>query len=377
MSRNYYGYPPPQHSRSLGMSMTNAPVFVISKPMPQQPIPPGFRPAYRPSQSRQQPSRSRTKHQQTRHSDRRKRHGRVFDSNPLRGTIYDTDDVDSTWSMSGFVRPSRRLLRTSGSVGARARNSSPAQEIAARYRATHTNGSPASDTTTFLDVPHGGGFAKGKRARKESAESDLSDVSGPRLRYAVSQAHAMDRAVSSNFQRTHLRRALSDRRPSSLPYSKQTREAYVMAVQCGGGYMNVPCQRPGCRAILPTIRDLASHLAMHDLEPRARCVSILQSLIVFIFAVTHVWHRSFASQPRYHSFLNMGHSVSEGRPRRRRMPPSPYSYFRRTRSKCLPSKKSRLHAYRRIVPGKLRRYLANLTFRCAPRRVDDDDDFFF
>ncbi|KAM5532590.1 hypothetical protein V8D89_013716 [Ganoderma adspersum] len=331
MSPHYYGYPPPQHSRSLGMSMTNAPVFVISRPMPQQPIPPGFRPAYRPSQSRQQPSRSRTKHQQTRYTDRRKRHGRVFDSNPLRGTVYDTDDVDSTWSMSGFVRPSRTLLRTSGSTGARARNSSPAQEIAARYRAAHTNASPASDTTAFLDVPHGGGFVKGKRARKESAESDLSDVSGPRLRYAVSQAHAMDRA---------------------------TREAYVMAVQCGGGYMNVSCQRPGCRAILPTIRDLASHLAMHDLEPRARYVSILQGLIVFIFAVIHVWHRSFASQPRYHSFLNMGHSVSEGRPRRRRMPPSPYSYFRRTRSK-------------------LRRYLANLTFRCAPGRVDDDDDFFF
>ncbi|PIL35501.1 hypothetical protein GSI_02229 [Ganoderma sinense ZZ0214-1] len=315
MSPHYYGYPPDHHPRSLGMSMANRPVFVISRPMPQQPIPPGFRPTYRPSQSRQQPSRSRTKHQQTRHADRRKRHGRVFDSNPLRGTVYDTDDVESTWSMSGFVRPSRTLLRTSGSMGARARNSSPAQEIAARYRAAHTNGSPVSDTTTFLDVPHNGGDggwgypAKGKRSRKESAESDLSDVSGPRLRYAVSQAHAMDRA---------------------------TREAYVMAVQCGGRYMNVPCQRPGCRAILPTIRDLASHLAMHDLEPRAR----------------------FASQPRYHSFLNMGHSVSEGRPRRRRMPPSPYSYFRRTRSK-------------------LRRYLANLTFRCAPRRVDDDDDFFF
>ncbi|KAI1796886.1 hypothetical protein LXA43DRAFT_984958 [Ganoderma leucocontextum] len=309
MSPHYYGYPPAQHPRSLGMSMANNPVFIISRPMPQQPIPPGFRPAYRPAQSRQQTSRPRPK-PQTRHADRRKRHGRVFDSNPLRGTIYDNAEAESTWSMSGFVRPSRTLLRTSGSMGTRTRNSSPAQEIAARYRAAHTNASPASNVTC-LEVPHVGGFSVGKRSRKESAESDLTDVSGPRLRYRVSQAHAMDRA---------------------------TREAYVMAVQCGG-YMNIPCQRPGCRGILPTIRDLASHLAMHDLDPRAR----------------------FASQPRYRSFLNMGHSVSEGRPRRRRMPPfgpTPYSYyFHRTRSK-------------------LRRYLANLTFPCTPRRVDDDDFFF-
>lgn len=273
MSPHYYGYPPAQHPRSLGMSMANTPVFVISRPMPQQPIPPGFRPTYRPSQSRQQTQRSRTK-QQTRHADRRKRHGRVFDSNPLRGTVYD-NDVESTWSMSGFVRPSRTLLRTSGSTGARARNSSPAQEIAARYRAAHTDASPASNTTTFVDVPlpqYGGGGgqwkSKSKRSRKESAESDLSDVSGPRLRYRVSQAHAMDRAASSI--PSHFRGTSSDRRPLFLRLlTQQSREAYVMAVQCGG-YMNVPCQRPGCRAILPTIRDLASHLTMHDLEPRAR-----------------------------------------------------------------------------------------------------------
>ena len=40
-----------------------------------------------------------------------------------------------------------------------------------------------------------------------------------------------------------------------------------MAVQAGG-YRNIPCQRPGCRGVLPTIRDLASHLAIHDLDPR-------------------------------------------------------------------------------------------------------------
>ena len=36
-----------------------------------------------------------------------------------------------------------------------------------------------------------------------------------------------------------------------------------------GGYANVPCQRPGCRQVLPTINDLASHLVLHDIDPRA------------------------------------------------------------------------------------------------------------
>ncbi|TBU33354.1 hypothetical protein BD311DRAFT_748437 [Dichomitus squalens] len=291
------------------MSMANTPVFVISRPMPEQPMQAGSRPGvYRPAQARQT-SRPRPK-QQTRFPDRRKRYGRVFDTDPLRGQFNDSDDADSTWSMSGFTRSSRALLRSSGTTGSRARNSSPAQEIAARYRASHFEGSPVSNVT-YLEVPHVGGFSVGTRSRTTSGESNLTDASGPRLRYRISQARAMDRA---------------------------TREAYMMAVQ-SGGYANIPCQRLGCRAILPTIRDLASHLAMHDIEPRAR----------------------FAPEPRYHSFLDMGHSVSEGRPRRRflsSLGPAPYTRFRfrRTRSR-------------------LRRYLANLTYSCRPHV--DDDDFFF
>ena len=40
-----------------------------------------------------------------------------------------------------------------------------------------------------------------------------------------------------------------------------------MAVH-GGGYTNVPCQRPGCRHVLATINDLAAHLVLHDIDPR-------------------------------------------------------------------------------------------------------------
>ena len=196
MSRSqYYGYHPPQYQRSLGMSMANTPVFAISRPMPQQPVPVGSRQGvYRPAQARQT-SRSRPK-QQTRFADRRKRYGRVFETDPFRGAFDDNDDADSTWSMSGFTRSSRALLRSSGMTGSRARNSSPAQEIAARYRASHMEGSPASNVT-YLEVPHVGGFSVGTRSRRRSGESDLTDTSGPRLRYRVSQARAMDRAVSS------------------------------------------------------------------------------------------------------------------------------------------------------------------------------------
>ena len=51
----------------------------------------------------------------------------------------------------------------------------------------------------------------------------------------------------------------------------QAREAYVMAIRCESD-RDIPCQRPGCRDILPNMRNLASHLAMHDIEPAERCV---------------------------------------------------------------------------------------------------------
>lgn len=126
-----------------------------------------------------------------------------------------------------------------------------------------------------------------------------------------------------------------------------------MAVQ-SGGYQNIPCQRPACRRILATIRDLASHLAMHDIDPRERCArpSSRHEYILTPFKTTH---RS-VPEARYSSFVDMGHSV-DGRPRRRYAPsPAPYARSHRSRSKCIP----RVH--RRVI-------VRVLTDRLPPRQV--------
>ncbi|KAI0707296.1 hypothetical protein C8Q76DRAFT_149630 [Earliella scabrosa] len=309
MSRShYYAYPPPTrahpaaHNPSyhnyLGMSLANAPVLYISRPMPQQPMPPVVgRP--------RQPKQLRT-------PDRRKRYGMIFNTDPLGGMADDEDD-DSTWSMSRSRALQWTRTQQRRQHSARTRNSSPAQEIAARYRASHSSNdrSPTSSSSvTYLQVPSVHGYSSGTRSRTTSGETTLTEQSGPRLRYRDSRANAMDRA---------------------------TKEAYLMAVQAGG-YRNIPCQRPGCRGVLPTIRDLASHLAIHDLDPRRTS------------------YAAHAARPPYHSFMDMGHSV-EGR-RRRRPFRSLAPYARTGRS----------------YSTKLRRYLAKLTSPCMP--YYDDDDYF-
>ena len=256
----YYAYPPrppaPPHNH-LGMSMANTPVLVISRPMPQQPMP-QLRRAKEPKQLRS--------------PDRRKRYGMIFNTDPLQGMLEEDDD-DSTWSMSRS-RSSRRMLG-SRHTSVRTRNSSPAQEIAARYRASHSGDLNASSSSvSYLQVPSVGGYTSATRSRTTSGETSISSTSGPRLRYRDSRAHAMDHAVSLSSIQPRLNLTLV------LYVYVQTKEAYVMAVRCGS-YLNIPCQRPGCRNILPDIRNLASHLAVHDLEPqqsRDRYVYVLMSV---------------------------------------------------------------------------------------------------
>ncbi|RPD74860.1 hypothetical protein L226DRAFT_545767 [Lentinus tigrinus ALCF2SS1-7] len=271
------------------MSMANTPVLVISRPMPQQPMPP-LRRAKQPKQLRS--------------PDRRKRYGMVFNTDPLQGMLEEEDDDDSTWSMSRS-RSSRRMLG-SRHTSVRTRNSSPAQEIAARYRASHSEDLNASSSSvSYLQVPSG--YTSASRSRTTSGETSISSTSGPRLRYRDSRAHAMDHS---------------------------TKEAYVMAVRCGS-YLNIPCQRPGCRDILPDIRNLASHLAIHDLEPQAS-------------------RDRYVRAPRHSSFVDMGHSV-DGRSRRHYMrSPAPYARSHRSYSK-------------------FRRYLWKLT-SCVPCYAPDDDN---
>lgn len=42
-----------------------------------------------------------------------------------------------------------------------------------------------------------------------------------------------------------------------------------MAIRWGRD-RNIPCQRPGCRNVLPNIRALTSHLTLHDIDPVER-----------------------------------------------------------------------------------------------------------
>ena len=199
MSRShYYAYPPPTrahpaaHNPSyhnyLGMSLANAPVLYISRPMPQQPMPPVVgRP--------RQPKQLRT-------PDRRKRYGMIFNTDPLGGMADDEDedeDDDSTWSMSRSRALQWTRTQQRRQHSARTRNSSPAQEIAARYRASHSsNDRPptSSSSVTYLQVPSVHGYSSGTRSRTTSGETTLTEQSGPRLRYRDSRATAMDRAVS-------------------------------------------------------------------------------------------------------------------------------------------------------------------------------------
>ncbi|EIW57617.1 uncharacterized protein TRAVEDRAFT_29650 [Trametes versicolor FP-101664 SS1] len=232
------------------MSLANTPVVVISRPMPQQP--------------RRRPTKPRP-------ADRTKRYGMIFPKSPLHDR-YDYDDNESTWSMSRS-RTSRRAT-TSRDTSAYSRNSSPAQEIAARYRASHSGELRArprvSSSVTYLDVPSTDGL---------SVESSMS----PRVRARDSRTTAMSQASG---------------------------EAYVMAIRWGRD-RNIPCQRPGCRNVLPNIRALTSHLTLHDIDPVER----------------------YIPQPPYDSFLDMRPSGG-GRQRRRYAPsPAPYAHSVRQRRK--------------------------------------------
>ncbi|KAI0833549.1 hypothetical protein BC628DRAFT_1308050 [Trametes gibbosa] len=259
------------------MSLVNTPMVVISRPMPQQP--------------RRRPAQPKL-------VDRRKRYGVVFPTRNALRDVHEDGDDDSTWSMSRS-RSSRRMS-TSRGASLRTRNSSPAQEIAARYRASHTSDERprprprVSSTVTYLDVPS-----------TTSMETELSDISGPRLRFRESRATAIDQAA---------------------------REAYVMAIRWGLD-RDIPCQRLGCRDILPDMRSLAAHLTIHDIDPRER----------------------YVSAPPYRSFLDLGHSV-EGRHRRHHAP-SPAPYARSARRQC-----------------KLRKYLAMLAC-CSISRDAPHGDF--
>ncbi|KAI0635995.1 hypothetical protein C8Q77DRAFT_1051611 [Trametes polyzona] len=263
------------------MSLANTPMVVISRPMPQQP--------------RRRPTHPRP-------TDRQKRYGMIFPTNALHG-VFEDDDDESTWSMSRS-RSSRRMP-TSRVATVCTRNSSPAQEIAARYRASHSGDdrsrTRASSSVTYLDVPSTDGLSMGT-----SMESVLSSLSGPRVRVRESRADAIDDAA---------------------------REAYVMAIRWGVD-ANIPCQRPGCRDILPNIRGLATHLTLHDIEPADR----------------------YARAAPYGSFLDFGHSV--GGRQQWRYPPSSAPYARSARRR-----------------SKLRKYLSMLTCCCIGCHAPHDDFF--
>ncbi|KAH9846646.1 hypothetical protein C2E23DRAFT_743611 [Lenzites betulinus] len=257
------------------MSLANTPVVAISRPMPQQP--------------RRRPT-------QLKPADRRKRYGVIFPTTNAPRSVYEDGDDESTWSMSRS-RSSRRMS-TSRGASIRTRNSSPAQEIAARYRASHASDPRprprVSSSVTYLDVPS-----------TASMETELSDISGPRLRFRESRATAIDQAA---------------------------REAYVMAIRWGLD-RDIPCQRPGCRDVLPDMRSLAAHLTIHDIDPMER----------------------YVSSPPYASFLDLGHSVGQ-RPRRH-YAPSPAPYACSVRRQC-----------------KIRKYLAMLAC-CSVTRDAQHGDF--
>ncbi|KAH9945131.1 uncharacterized protein BXZ73DRAFT_73329 [Epithele typhae] len=344
-----YQYPPAVHAATnqyLGMSLANQPLLVISRPFPQQPMPALPRSARYPQQEPRQrahiPAARERRYSQTHHTqqrsrtqeqDPRKRHGVIFTGDPLRAMLADddVDDEESTWSMSrsrlsARMHPSRRRP-----PNARNRNGSPAQEIAARYRASRSGDEWGTGRGESSTSAHSVSYVDGWT--RPRTMSGLSDVSGPRLRHRDSRVHAMDRAK---------------------------KEAFLMAIQAGG-YYNVPCRRAGCRQILATISDLASHLVLHDIDPRATDSS-------------HPWtpvadaRASFPADSGYSSFIDMGHSVSGPRFRRRRRysrSPAPNPYER-----PLPTLPGRRRS-------KLRHYLAKLTLPCTVAEGYDEDDFFY
>ena len=151
--------------------------------MPQQPM----RPVGRPRQPRQ-----------LRTPERKKRYGMIFNENPLPGLAVDEDDDDSTWSMSRS-RSSYWMQRQRRQPTMRTRDRSPAQEIIARYRASHSSDDrphTSSSSATYLQVPSVYGYSYGTRSRTTSGETGYSSQSGPQLRYRQSRAHAMDSGVS-------------------------------------------------------------------------------------------------------------------------------------------------------------------------------------
>ena len=156
--------------------------------------------------------------QQTAQRDRQKRYGMVFDTNPLQGMVRagagdnndEVDDDESTWSMSR-ARTSRAMRRprrphANANPNARGRNSSPAQEIAARYRASHSPTTAADEpfgaSTTTFSVSYADGYSSAAtlgtgnhRSRKTSDSTLISQASGPKVRFRDSWNGMMDRAV--------------------------------------------------------------------------------------------------------------------------------------------------------------------------------------
>ena len=146
----------------------------------------------------------RQREQQAGARDRRKRYGMVFTTNPLQDMAVqnagdgeeDDDGTDeSTWSMSR-ARASRHMLSRRRPASVRARNSSPAQQIAARYRASRADEAAGGTSSASASVTYVDGYSSaGTRVRTTSGSTDLSSTSGPRMRYRDSRALAMNRAV--------------------------------------------------------------------------------------------------------------------------------------------------------------------------------------
>ncbi|OBZ66197.1 hypothetical protein A0H81_13798 [Grifola frondosa] len=160
-----------------------------------------------------------------------KRYGVIFPSSPFCLNTYPHDN-DSTWTYKHSSRPSAK--RQVSLQSSRSRTTTAAQDIAARYRATHLNDDPPP--SDFSSVDH--------RDSETPCMMEIGPSSGPRMRIRQSGLYAL---------------------------GESAREAYFAMLQNGGADRDIPCPRRGCNNILPNMRALTSHIAIHTLDPADRC----------------------------------------------------------------------------------------------------------
>ncbi|EMD31482.1 hypothetical protein CERSUDRAFT_119706 [Gelatoporia subvermispora B] len=108
----------------------------------------------------------------------------------------------------------------------------PAQEIAARYRATHVE----KDKTRGRRPSYTGSAQDGRTGYYSWR---VGESSSPRVRVRFSQVDAMEDA---------------------------RREAYGMMLRGGHGNYDIMCDRPGCGNVLRDLQALAAHLHLHNIE---------------------------------------------------------------------------------------------------------------